>query len=162
VTAEELLAKARRSGVTIAVAESCTGGLLSKLLTDVPGASDVFLGGAVTYANAAKTKLLGVKQKTLEAHGAVSWQTAKEMARGARRKFGATVAVAVTGIAGPGGGTKEKPVGTVWIAWTAGRRCEAVRCQFSGTRGEIRAHGAATALQMLSQALDAVAPRPGR
>lgn len=159
MTAEEVLLLARRRGATLATAESCTGGLVAKLLTDVLGASDVFLGGAVTYANAAKTKLLGVKKKTLEAHGAVSWQTAKEMARGARKKFASTVAVAVTGIAGPGGGSKEKPVGTLWIAWTAGRRCEAVRCQFSGTRGEIRTHGAATALQMLSQALDAVAPR---
>lgn len=153
MTAEEVLALARRRGATLATAESCTGGLVAKRLTDVPGASDAFQGGAVTYANAAKTKLLGVKQTTLAAHGAVSWQTAKEMARGARKKFSATVAVSVTGIAGPGGGSREKPVGTVYLAVAAGRKCTAVRCQFSGTREEIRSAAADTALDLFADTL---------
>ena len=153
MTAEEVLSLARRRGATLATAESCTGGLVAKTLTDVPGASDVFQGGVVAYANAAKTKLLGVKKKTLEAHGAVSWQTAKEMARGARRKFAASVAVSVTGVAGPGGGSKEKPVGTVYLAVAAGRTCTAVRWQFAGTRDEIRRQSAATALALLADIL---------
>jgi len=155
VTASDVIAKARRAGATIAVAESCTGGLVQKRLTDVPGASEVFVGGVVSYANAAKEKLLGVKKETLATHGAVSWQTAKEMARGVRRKLASTVGVAVTGVAGPGGGTKEKPVGTVYLAVAKGRRCEAVRCQFSGTREEIRAASAETALKLLADALRA-------
>ena len=102
--------------MTLATAESCTGGLIAKRITDVAGCSDVFLGGCVTYANEAKEKLIGVKHETLEAFGAVSEQTAREMARGVRLALGADVGIATTGIAGPGGGTPEKPVGTVYIA----------------------------------------------
>ncbi len=106
----------RERGMTLACAESCTGGLIAKRITDVSGCSDVFLGGCVTYANEAKEKLIGVKHETLEAFGAVSEQTAREMARGVRLALGADVGIATTGIAGPGGGTPEKPVGTVYIA----------------------------------------------
>ena len=106
----------RERGMTLACAESCTGGLIAKRITDVSGCSDVFLGGCVTYANEAKEKLIGVKHETLEAFGAVSEQTAREMARGVRLSLGADVGIATTGIAGPGGGTPEKPVGTVYIA----------------------------------------------
>ena len=106
----------RERGMTLACAESCTGGLIAKRITDLAGCSDAFLGGCVTYANEAKEKLIGVKHETLEAFGAVSEQTAREMARGVRLALGADVGIATTGIAGPGGGTPEKPVGTVYIA----------------------------------------------
>ncbi len=111
-----LVMNLRERGMTLACAESCTGGLIAKRITDISGCSDVFLGGCVTYANEAKEKLIGVKHETLEKYGAVSEQTAREMARGVRLALGADVGIATTGIAGPGGGTPEKPVGTVYIA----------------------------------------------
>ncbi|MGA2853347.1 MAG: CinA family protein [Verrucomicrobiota bacterium] len=105
-----------RRRLTLALAESCTGGFIANQITNVPGASKAFLGGVVAYSNAMKEKFLGVRFKTLLKHGAVSEAVAREMAEGARKKFGADFAIAVTGIAGPGGGTKRKPVGTVFIA----------------------------------------------
>ncbi|MBE6668433.1 MAG: competence/damage-inducible protein A [Ruminococcaceae bacterium] len=105
----------RKKGLTLATAESCTGGFMAKRITDIAGCSDVFLGGCVTYANEAKERLLGVKHETLERYGAVSEQTAMEMAKGVREALGADIGVSSTGIAGPGGGTAEKPVGTVYI-----------------------------------------------
>ncbi len=112
-TIVRLLAKKKK---TLALAESCTGGLIANLITNVPGASKVFPGGVVAYSNDVKQKLIGVRAKTLEKHGAVSEAVAREMAEGARKKFGSDFAIAVTGIAGPSGGTKTKPVGTVFIA----------------------------------------------
>jgi PncC family amidohydrolase len=106
-------------GLTLALAESCTGGLIGSLITDVAGSSDYFLGSAVTYANSAKQNLLGVRRETLLKHGAVSAETAAEMGQGARRIFGAAVAASVTGIAGPGGGMPGKPVGLVHIHLSA-------------------------------------------
>jgi PncC family amidohydrolase len=106
-------------GLTLALAESCTGGLIGNLITDVPGSSNYFLGSAVTYANSAKENILGVRRATILAHGAVSAETAAEMAAGARGIFGADIAVAVTGIAGPGGGLPGKPTGTVFIHLSA-------------------------------------------
>lgn len=113
--AEGLVAALRARGATIALAESCTGGLAADRLTRIAGVSDVFLGGVVSYANAAKVNLLGVPASLIEAHGAVSAEVAEAMARGARERFGADVAVAITGIAGPSGGTPEKPVGLVYL-----------------------------------------------
>jgi nicotinamide-nucleotide amidase len=101
---------------TLALAESCTGGFIANQITNVPGASKIFLGGVVAYSNDVKQKFLGVRARTLERHGAVSEAAAAEMAQGARKRFGADLAIAVTGIAGPTGGTKNKPTGTVFIA----------------------------------------------
>ncbi len=117
--AAEVGALLRGRGLTLALAESCTGGLVSSLITDVAGSSDYFLGCVVCYANSAKAGLLGVNPQTLLAHGAVSAETAAEMARGARQAFGADLALAVTGIAGPGGGSADKPVGLVYIHLSA-------------------------------------------
>ncbi len=110
-----LVAQLKEKGLTVAFAESCTGGMIARRVVDIPGCSAVFAGGAVTYANEAKIKMLGVKPETLDAHGAVSAETATEMARGIRQTLDADIGVSVTGIAGPDGGTPEKPVGTVYI-----------------------------------------------
>jgi nicotinamide-nucleotide amidase len=128
----------RAAGATLTVAESCTGGMLGSLVTDVPGSSDYFAGGWLVYANEAKQRELGVAEETLRAHGAVSRETACEMATGARSRAGATYAAAISGIAGPGGGTAEKPVGTVHIA-IAGPRAVAHRTfLYPGARDQVR------------------------
>ena len=113
--AQEIITAYRTQGWTIATAESCTGGLIASTLTDISGSSAVILGGVITYSNEAKQEILHVPQATLMAHGAVSEATAHAMAEGARKLFSTDVAVSVTGIAGPGGGTPEKPVGLVYI-----------------------------------------------
>jgi nicotinamide-nucleotide amidase len=145
-----VLGRLRGAGFRLAVAESCTGGLLGGRLTEVPGSSDVFLGGVISYHDDVKRELLEVSAELIAAHGAVSEPVVRAMAEGAARRLGADVAVAVTGIAGPGGGSEEKPVGTVWFAtWLRGA-IEARRIVFPGTREEIRARAVQSALYQLS------------
>lgn len=123
---------------TMCCAESCTGGLISAAMTDMAGSSEFFLGSAVTYSNEAKMKLLGVREQTLADHGAVSEETASEMALGAAALFGADYSVAVTGIAGPGGETPTKPVGLVYIAVSDGSRVVVTKNNFEGGRQQVR------------------------
>ena len=133
----------------LALAESCTGGLVGNRITDVPGSSEYFLGSIVSYSNEAKVNLLGVSWDTLNSTGAVSKETVIEMARGARKVLNADVAVSVSGIAGPGGGTDEKPVGTTWIGLVVQHRERARVFHFSGDRVQNKAQAAEAALQML-------------
>jgi nicotinamide-nucleotide amidase len=145
----------RKAGALLVTAESCTGGFLAKCLTDLSGSSDYFDRGWVTYSNAAKQKLLGVSARLLDRHGAVSEPAALAMARGALKAAGATVAVAVTGIAGPTGATPGKPVGTVWIAWAKRHRgrvsARARHHRFAGDRDTVRRRTVAAALTGLLQ-----------
>ena len=143
----------KKSGLTLAVAESCTGGLIGHRLTDVPGASDYFLGGVVSYSNDAKCDLLRVPATVLARHGAVSPETARDMARGVRRVFNADVGLAVTGIAGPSGGSPEKPVGTVYIGLATEAGEDVWHYQFHGNRAEIKTLTAETALDRLRREL---------
>lgn len=140
IYAENLLSLFRGRGLTFAAAESCTGGLVNARLTSVAGSSDVVLGGVVSYSNSVKEKVLSVRAETLLSFGAVSEETAREMAEGVRRITGADIAVSVTGIAGPGGGTEKKPVGTVCFGVSTAVNTEAVTKHFDKTlsRNEIR------------------------
>jgi nicotinamide-nucleotide amidase len=150
---EALAAKLGRAlhvrGWRLAAAESCTGGWIAKALTDVAGSSQWFEGGVVSYSNAAKTELLGVSPDVLRAHGAVSEAAVRAMADGARRRFAADLAVAVSGIAGPDGGTQDKPVGTVHFAWAAPDAVTAARRVFAGGRESVRRQTVALALERL-------------
>jgi nicotinamide-nucleotide amidase len=128
----------REHGATLAVAESCTGGMLGSLITDVPGSSDYFRGGVIVYANEVKERELGVKAETLRAHGAVSEETVREMAAGARARLDTTYGAAISGIAGPGGGTPDKPVGTVHVAVAGPHGTKHRHLVFPGTRDMIR------------------------
>lgn len=140
-------------GKRLAVGESCTGGLIAARLTAIPGSSQVFVGGVVAYDNEVKIALLDVLAATLEAHGAVSEEAVRAMVAGAQARFEADAAIAVTGIAGPGGGTPEKPVGTVWLAARAGDTTRTVTRVFPGERGEVRARAAQAALDLLRRLL---------
>lgn len=141
-----LLDALRGRKLTLATAESCTGGLVGARITAIAGASDVYLGGVVGYHNDAKATLLGVPPDVIERHGAVSEEVVRAMAAGVARALGAEVAVAVTGVAGPGGGTEEKPVGTVWFAWRVGGVVEAQRVGFPGDRWQVRTRAAQAAI----------------
>ena len=152
--AEQVAEALRANGEMLATAESCTGGWIAKACTDLAGSSEWFESAAVTYSNRAKQALLGVTSATLDRHGAVSRECALEMVAGVLARFDASVAVAVTGIAGPGGGTPEKPVGTVWIAWQ--RRGHAARvecCGFDGDRDAVRRQTVAAALEGIQKIL---------
>jgi nicotinamide-nucleotide amidase len=138
---------------TVALAESCTGGYIAHRLTNVPGASAVFSAGFVTYSNEAKQKFLGVPSEILERHGAVSEPVAREMAEGARRAAGTDYAIAVTGIAGPGGGTPEKPVGTVFIAAASVLETRAARHFNPGERLAFKQTASDQALELLAALL---------
>jgi nicotinamide-nucleotide amidase len=139
--------------LTIAVAESCTGGLLGARLTAIPGSSDVVLGGVIAYSNSVKRDVLGVREESLREHGAVSEPVVREMAAGARRVTGATIGLAITGVAGPSGGTPEKPVGTVWIAADVDGKTHAQLHTLWGDRDEIRQRSAQWTMELLRQRL---------
>ena len=150
---QHVLGLLKRRQMTLTTAESCTGGLLAGTLINVPGASDLYNEGYITYANESKHKILGVKNKTLKNDGAVSEACAKEMAKGAAKAAGARAAVAVTGIAGPGGGTEEKPVGLVYIACCIDEKVWVERYQMSGDRQKIRNITVKRALDMLRRCI---------
>jgi nicotinamide-nucleotide amidase len=147
--AEQLQGICLGRGVTVALAESCTGGLIAATLTSVPGSSGYFLGGVVSYSNEAKEGLLDVPAATLAAHGAVSAQVAKAMALGARARFAATFALGITGIAGPDGGSDEKPVGLTYIGLAEGDGADVRRFTFGEDRGGNREMGTRAALEWL-------------
>jgi nicotinamide-nucleotide amidase len=139
------------TGSTLAVAESCTGGALSAAITGIPGSSGYFLGGVVAYHNSVKTRELGVPEELIGSAGAVSEQVALAMAEGVRRRFGARIGVGITGIAGPGGGTEEKPVGTVCLGISVGAVRHPGRRRFPGDRESVRRQAVAWALAELVQ-----------
>jgi nicotinamide-nucleotide amidase len=139
--------------LTLAVAESCTGGMLGARCTSVSGASGWFLGGVISYANDVKTGVLGVDPQALIDHGAVSEQVAMQMASGVQQRLGANVGIGITGVAGPGGGSADKPVGTVWIGVASGNHTSATKVQLVGDRETIRRRSSVTALHLVRKAL---------
>ena len=145
---ERLVNALTKKGYTITTAESCTGGLISATIVNAPGASAVLNEAYVTYANSSKEKLVGVSSETLETLGAVSEETARQMAEGAAKAAGADVAISSTGIAGPGGGTKEKPVGLVYIGCYVKGSTKVVKCNFDGDRSEVREKTVKTAISL--------------
>ena len=147
----ELIDVLRSKGLRMSAAESCTGGMIGCMMTSVPGSSDVFLGSAVTYSNDSKEKILKVSHQTLLDHGAVSEETAREMVLGSVEAYGSDIAVAVTGIAGPGGATDVKPVGLVYIAVADGPRVVVTKNNFTGDRRSVREQ---TVLESLRLAKD--------
>jgi PncC family amidohydrolase len=143
----------RGAKATLATAESCTGGLVAQMVTAIPGSSEYFDRGFVTYSNAAKMDLLGVSEAVLKEHGAVSEPTARAMAEGARDRAKTTYAVAITGIAGPGGGTPEKPVGLVFVALASAGPTVVRRLRWQGSREQVRSLSAMVALDMARRAI---------
>jgi len=151
--AEAVSERLRRSGRTLAVAESCTGGLIAKRVTDLPGSSDVFMGGVVVYSNAAKIEQVGVSPSDIEREGAVSEVVARQLAAGVALRFRADAGIGITGVAGPGGGSDEKPVGTVWIATSLDGTVESELTRFPGSRAAVREGSAQAALARLHRRL---------
>ena len=150
------------AGKTVSTAESCTGGLLAARITSLPGSSRYFVGGVVAYANAVKERQLDVSAETLRRHGAVSAPVARQMAGGVRRRLRTDFGVAVTGIAGPGGGTRTKPVGLVYVAVAGPTACRVRKCLFKGGRAEVRKAAAETALGMLRNMLGKQGAKHGK
>lgn len=146
----------RRRGLRLATAESCTGGLISHLVTNVPGSSTYYMGGVVAYAYEAKVRLLGVRWQTLEKYGAVSQETVIEMACGARKGLAADIGLSVSGIAGPGGGTPEKPVGLTWIGLSTEGGDEAYSYIWEGDRLAVKEKSARQALRLLKEYLESL------
>lgn len=151
--ASEIIGACSKRGLTLATAESCTGGLIAACLTEIAGSSAVLDRGFITYSNRAKQELLGVPARLLEAHGAVSAEVAEAMAKGAREQAGVDLAIAVTGIAGPGGATATKPVGLVHLALAAEGRIDRLHEVFPGDRRAVRAATLERALDMIDAAL---------
>lgn len=151
---QRLTARLQRRGLMIATAESCTAGLIAKLLTDTAGSSSWFERGFVTYSNQSKIEMLGVAQQTLNHYGAVSRQTVREMAAGALANSHAQVALATSGVAGPSGGSEEKPVGTVWFAWVVADKRTEERMYLDGDRDVVRTQAALYALSGMARMLD--------
>jgi nicotinamide-nucleotide amidase len=148
----------KSQGLMLATAESCTGGGVAQAITEVAGSSGWFERGFVTYSNLSKQQMLGVREKTLDLHGAVSEMAVREMVAGALANSDAQVALAVSGIAGPGGGSVEKPVGTVWFAWgIKNGETYVQRCQLFGNRAEVRAQAVRIALQGVADMLNRLA-----
>jgi nicotinamide-nucleotide amidase len=153
--AHNLGQKLHAKGWMLATAESCTGGWIAQVVTAIPGSSAWFDRGFVTYSNRAKQEMLGVNAATLETYGAVSEQTVREMATGALAKSTAQISVAISGIAGPGGGSPKKPIGTVCIGWAVGDAAPlSTTCRLSGDREEVRSRAVAAALRGLIELLD--------
>jgi len=150
--ASVVIARCRELGRKLAVAESCTGGMVGERITSIPGSSDIFVGGIIAYDNAVKQNMLGVSADSLARYGAVSEQVALEMAAGVKQKLKADIGISVTGIAGPGGGTPEKPVGLVWIVVDT-TEPKARRLNVIGDRTEIRQRAVQAALEMVRRAL---------
>lgn len=155
--AEDLVSCAQRASLTVCTAESCTAGLVTATIAEVPGASGVLRGGAVTYVNEIKHDLLGVRQDTLDHEGAVSHPCAAQMASGARSRFSSDIAVSVTGFAGPGGGTAKEPVGTVYLGVSSVRGDHVERHVFSGDRACVRMAACLRALELLLGEVRAIA-----
>ena len=152
--AESVVELASEKQLRIATAESCTGGMIAGAITSIAGSSDVMDGSVVSYSNRIKHQILDVPPEILDSYGAVSEQTACAMAEGVRERLGVDCAVSVTGIAGPGGGTPEKPVGTVWIGVADAQGSRAQLHQFDGNRAEVREKTVIVALQLLCQAIE--------
>lgn len=151
MSAAALVALCKARGLRVATAESCTGGLVAGAITDIAGSSAVFTHGFVTYANEAKTQMLGVPEATLAAHGAVSSETAAAMAIGARKHSGADLAISTTGIAGPDGGSAQKPVGTVWFGLATPQGVTTYHRIFPGNREAVRSASVDFALSLLQE-----------
>ena len=147
----EIARKLMEKRLTLAVAESCTGGLLSNTLTDVPGSSKWFKGGVVAYTNEIKKRILGVNTATLKKYGAVSKETALELAKNVRKKLNSGIGVSVTGLAGPGGGTQKTPVGTVFIGVYDGKKTLVKKLRLKGTRVKIKKKAVQAAIKMLQK-----------
>lgn len=153
--AEQIIIRANEKGLTIATAESCTGGWIGKALTDIPGSSSVFMGSLVAYSNTVKENLLGVPQQLLITHGAVSEKVALEMAKNCVQSFAVDIAISVTGIAGPGGGSQEKPVGLVHIGLATDQKVETHKFEFDNFgRNSVRQDALTAALKIILESVD--------